>query len=380
MNEIAFFSNRRAPYRTLQLKEFAKIPGIHITVYYYEAETRAWSIEDGGEAFDEVNLQSYRCLGVKKHKKFFLHHGLDAIVRKSDIIMSGSYTSLSDMVIINKAHKYGRPFILLMDGFVPTRIGKDENPLMHRLKADLLKKTAVIFGNGTVSRQYFTTNFNYPADRIVNQVLTVDIRRIEALEEKHSEYRREIRNRYGIPEDSFVVQYSGRLMKLKRVDFIAEAIGEMPEKTEITFFITGDGEEKKNIEDTAAKYDEHLVLTGFIKDQEELFKMYYASDCLVFATEHDTWGLSVMEAMAAGLPVICSEYCGVYMDLVKNDENGYTFSEYDTDKLADLIRKAMYNKDRLGKRSREMIQDWTFEKSRENFEKVLKTIKSLKEE
>lgn len=50
----------------------------------------------------------------------------------------------------------------------------------------------------------------------------------------------------------------------------------------------------------------------------------------------ETWGLCVNEAMACSKPVIVSDKCGCYIDLIKDDVNGYVFNSL---KSKDLVKK-----------------------------------------
>jgi len=139
--------------------------------------------------------------------------------------------------------------------------------------------------------------------------------------------------------------------------------------------IVGDGEENEELNKLASKLKIDYKITGFIEDQEELFKIYYAGDLLVLPSSHDAWGLVVNEAMAAGLPVIVSNRCGCSLDLVKEGENGFILSDLENPEiLRNLIIKTLENKEKFSKKSLEIIDNWTIEKSRESFESLLKTI------
>jgi glycosyltransferase involved in cell wall biosynthesis len=79
--------------------------------------------------------------------------------------------------------------------------------------------------------------------------------------------------------------------------------------------------------------------------------------------------------MAAGLPVIVSNESGCSLDLVKDGENGFILSDLENPEiLRNLIIKTIENKKNFSKKSLEIINNWTFEKSRESFESLLKAI------
>jgi glycosyltransferase involved in cell wall biosynthesis len=143
----------------------------------------------------------------------------------------------------------------------------------------------------------------------------------------------------------------------------------------VFLLIVGDGEENEELSKLASKLKIDYKITGFIEDQDELFKIYYAGALLVLPSYNEPWGLVVNEAMAAGLPVIVSNESGCSLDLVKDGENGFILSDLENPEiLRNLIIKTLENKENFSKKSSEIIDNWTFEKSRESFENLLKAI------
>jgi glycosyltransferase involved in cell wall biosynthesis len=104
------------------------------------------------------------------------------------------------------------------------------------------------------------------------------------------------------------------------------------------------------------------ILTGY-KTPQELIPLYKESDVFIFPTLKDTWGLVVNEAMASGLPVVCSRYAGCYSDLV-HSSNGVVIDPMQSDALARDI-KEFWNRreqwDRMGEASAEIIADFSLE-------------------
>lgn len=285
--------------------------------------------------------------------------------------MSGSYYTISDNVLVGLCRKYHKPFLLLMDGFEPHRIYEKESGWKFRQKKWVLQNTAYIWGNGTVCREYYTRRFGYPQERIINQCLTVDVEKIAAHWKERDSLREKIRNQYGIASGDRVVMYSGRLVRIKNVELLIRAVSVLADKEAYTVLIAGDGEMRTACEQLAEELGVKLCITGFIQQQEKLFEVYYAADCLVLPSVYDPWGLVINEAMAAHLPVICTSYCGAGMDLVRNGFNGYVLQTLEPEELAECIRECIGHKEEWGEHSWELIQNWTFEKSAENFKELL---------
>ena len=105
----------------------------------------------------------------------------------------------------------------------------------------------------------------------------------------------------------------------------------------------------------------HVVFIGHV-DYDEMARYYATADVLVMPTLEDNWSLVVPEAMACGLPVLCSRYNGCYPELVEPEGNGWVFDPMDEQDTFDALRLCVENRDRLaamGARSREIVAGHT---------------------
>jgi len=367
---ISFITNARTPYRKIQFEEFSKIPNCRFSIYYTNPNVleRKWKV-------DQIkNVKEVALKGIKISKKYgFVNFGLKKIVLDSDLIMLGGYEQPSYQIVARLCKKYQKKYVLVSDGISPKKINEiNKNSLKYKLKNYVVKNSAAIFGNGLASKRYYTKVFDYSEDKIYNQFLTVDVEKIKELGKNKEEFRNYYRLKYNIPIDSEVVIFSGRLIKQKNVDLIMDSLIGFKK---VFLLIIGDGEEKKRLSDLARQKGIDFAITGFIEEQEELFKMYYAGDILILPSYDEPWGLVVNEAMAAGLPVIVSNECGCSLDLVRDGENGYILTDLrNSETLRTLVMKALKNKENFSKKSLEIIDNWTFENSRKSFEELLKLL------
>jgi glycosyltransferase involved in cell wall biosynthesis len=87
--------------------------------------------------------------------------------------------------------------------------------------------------------------------------------------------------------------------------------------------------------------------------------IYYASaDVFVMPTLEDNWSLVMPEAMACGLPVVCSVYNGCFPDLVEEHKNGWTFDPLQAADTVGVLMRAINAKKHLkcmGHRSKEIL-------------------------
>ncbi|MBU1102800.1 glycosyltransferase [Patescibacteria group bacterium] len=131
----------------------------------------------------------------------------------------------------------------------------------------------------------------------------------------------------GQPQDYFLVV--ARFLPYKKIDLAIRAFNELgwPLK------IIGDGPEKKRLQKIAGSNIEFVGLVN-----EDLLKDYYARCCaFIFAQEED-FGISAVEAMGAGRPVIAYQSGGA-LEIIKDGETGIFFKEQTVDSLVSALKK-----------------------------------------
>ncbi|WP_435184037.1 glycosyltransferase family 4 protein [Cylindrospermopsis raciborskii G7] len=104
--------------------------------------------------------------------------------------------------------------------------------------------------------------------------------------------------------------------------------------------LCGDGELRAHLEQqiTNQAIKDYVHLPGFLQQQEILPYFAHAS-CFIHASIQEQWGLVVNEAMAAGLPVLVSNRCGCYEDLIIEGINGFGFDPENVQQLTELMCK-----------------------------------------
>lgn len=104
--------------------------------------------------------------------------------------------------------------------------------------------------------------------------------------------------------------------------------------------LCGDGELSLQIKQQIAELElkNSIHLPGFLQEDEML--PYFAhAGCFVHTSTQEQWGLVVNEAMAAGLPVLVSNRCGCFEDLVLEGINGFGFDPENQQELTQLMIK-----------------------------------------
>lgn len=173
------------------------------------------------------------------------------------------------------------------------------------------------------------TGFTYPPERIVIIPNGIDTARFTPA---HQARRAEIRARYGLGEDDFVFCFVANNFALKGFYVLVDAclsLGSTP------FKILALGEPNYWAKAEAKLLTDTIVLAGKAADLEYI---YPACDCLVHPTFYDACSLVVLEALAAGIPVITTSANGASMFV---NGNGRIIPAGDPKALAKAMRAAL---------------------------------------
>jgi len=138
------------------------------------------------------------------------------------------------------------------------------------------------------------------------------------------------------------ILHVGRLCREKRIEIILKAFEKIYSKVNVKLIITSDGPDKKRLMNLCKelKIDKKVVFTGYLT-KKELLKLYSTASLFVSASDTETQGLVVLEAMASGCLVIARNAQG-FKDVVKNGKNGLLFNT--EDELAEKMLFVLKNR------------------------------------
>jgi 1,2-diacylglycerol 3-alpha-glucosyltransferase len=135
--------------------------------------------------------------------------------------------------------------------------------------------------------------------------------------------REKIREKAGIPAKAFVVGHLGRLAPEKNLEFVARSVALFLNKNPKShFLVVGKGPSEEILKQLFAEagVGDRLHMTGALSGQA-LIDAYHAMDVFAFASQSETQGLVLTEAMACGVPVVGVDAPGV-RDVVEDKDNG----------------------------------------------------------
>jgi glycosyltransferase involved in cell wall biosynthesis len=125
-----------------------------------------------------------------------------------------------------------------------------------------------------------------------------------------SSRRSELRAEWGVGDEEQVLTLVARLVPIKRVDRFLETAALLRDRANTRFVIVGDGELRSELEasEPARALGERLVWAGFRRDIPDVC---FASDVVVLTSDNEGTPVSLIEAQAAGTPVVSTSVGGV---------------------------------------------------------------------
>lgn len=154
----------------------------------------------------------------------------------------------------------------------------------------------------------------------------------------------------------------GELSNRKNHELVIRSIAESPYKSKIYYSICGEGPLRKYLVELTNEFNLSNQIC-FLGQRSDINELLEEQDIFVFPSRQEGLPVSVMEAMAKGLPIIASDIRG-NRDLVTHSEGGYLFKTNDIDAfnlaLISLIEKD--NFEEFGKYNQNKIVEFSLEK------------------
>lgn len=187
-----------------------------------------------------------------------------------------------------------------------------------------------------------------------------------------------IRKKLKIKKDGKIVLYLGRLAKEKSIDFLIRVFAKVEKKNPNTYLlIAGDGPYKEKLENLV----KNLNLTGKViflglvafKDVPSVYK---EADIFAFASQTETQGMVVLEAMASGLPVIVAKD-RVFQDVIENGVDGFLVEKKEAEfgeKLENLLRDDKL-REKISEKAKKKAQQFSLDEIAKKFDTLYKSLK-----
>jgi UDP-glucose:(heptosyl)LPS alpha-1,3-glucosyltransferase len=216
---------------------------------------------------------------------------------------------------------------------------------LYDLATDWVEKRLVYYGNcrkfiavSNLTRDIFLNQYNIDPRKVIVIHPGIDL----------NDYRQEdnvralIRAEYNIKAGESVIVFASMNFEIKGLDRILLAVAKLKKQNhKFKLIIAGKGNKNKytNLAREAQILSD-VIFTGQVT-KEKLLQIYSAGDMYIMLSKFDTFGMVVLEAMAAGLPVIISDKVGA-KDVIEEGTNGYIISDTkDDDYIAAKISQML---------------------------------------
>src|SRR3989344_2042179 len=203
--------------------------------------------------------------------------------------------------------------------------------------------------------------FKINKDKISILPIFVDIKKI-----KNIPITINLRDKY--PQFDFIILIVSRLAKEKNISLALNTMKEIVlKKPKTGLIIAGGGSERKNIENEIKKLNigENVILEGNI-EFNDLISYYKTADIFVSVSNYEGYGMAVLEAMAAGLPVVMTD-TGLAGEILINKKDGFVVPVGDLKQLTESILNLMEKKELRARFSKNAQITVNFQQSKEDY-------------
>lgn len=174
----------------------------------------------------------------------------------------------------------------------------------------------------------------------------------------------ELRTALNLTDEIVFISVS-RLSNEKNIDFMIDAVHALTQETSkpFHFLMIGEGHQKERLQNRVRdlNLETRITLVGAVKP-EEIAVWYRLGDAFLFASKSETQGMVILEAMAAGLPVVAVRSSGID-DVVRQGFNGFKTPERQ-DQWCLQVKRLLEDDDlrnRLSRQALEFASDFSVE-------------------
>jgi L-malate glycosyltransferase len=186
-----------------------------------------------------------------------------------------------------------------------------------------------------------------------------------------------LRLHYGLTKEIRIVGNTSAISDQKDYPTFIGVVQEVLSRgiTNVQFFIVGDGPDRESVENLvkARGLEKHIFLTGFVSNIQEVLP---SLDIFLFTSKTEGLGTSILDAMAAGVPIVTTNAGGI-PEMVNHDVNGFMYPVGDVQALADGLIQLLNQPEKgiqLAEKAFETVEDFSKEKTARRTVDVYKEI------
>lgn len=259
------------------------------------------------DVLKEINIIYLPCINSRFYLPKFSHKAITKIVSNTDIIhIMGHWTFLNALIYFY-ARKQKKKYVVCPAGALPI-FGRSR--IIKKIFNLLIGKRIIQNANGHIAitldevKQFITYGIDADDVTIIPNGINTDDFKISRTEV--------FRDKYGLSNKSFIL-FVGRLNPIKGPDLLLQAFSNVKEiiKDYHLVFVGPDGGMLSELKEMSAQLNagDRVHFLGYLGGESKS-EAYYAADLLVIPSRQEAMSLVVLEAGAAGTPVLLTDQCG----------------------------------------------------------------------
>jgi glycosyltransferase involved in cell wall biosynthesis len=333
---VALLTNFIPPYLLPVLRGLSsKVADLHVFISTAMEADRFWAVDWTGL---QVTVQKTMTTGVRRKHPIgysvpgYLHFSYDTIPLlsryKPNVVISsqlGPRTMQSFLYC-----KMSRDAHLITWADLSERSECGIGRMRSAVRRVLLQSSDAVLVNGSSGARYVErlgarakTVFRVPFVREMDDFCSLPLTRDSAISRR--------------------LLYVGRLIEGKGIHLLLAALARRkhhhPQRP-LECWIVGEGPLQYELNESARSNNLNVKFLGHVPF-DELYRIYGSVGIFVLPTLDDTWGLVVNEALAAGLPVLGSQYSQAVEELVQDGVNGWRFRPDQPEGLDAALERAL---------------------------------------
>lgn len=328
-NKVVIVTNIPAPYRVdlfYYMQTHFSEHEFHIIYTNKTEDNRQWFFDEN-KLLNSIILHS-KVIKIKgKLDNRYIHLPVNVtscLNRISPDIVIGFEYNLAAIQSLAWCKIHNKGFVHLTDGtlYSERNIGK-----MQKLARKIIIKNADAYIASSLKAKEKLIAWGAGEKEIFTSLLTVDI-------SQYGNLKREV--------NPGRILYVGSMIKRKGLDLLIKALPYLC--TEFNLHIVGNGTKDeisslKKIAKEKKVYDK-ITWCGF-KTGDSLIDEYRQAQIFVLPTREDCFGLVLLEAFCAKIPIVSSKYADGVYDIVVDGGNGFIVDPYDSKALGNAIQRAL---------------------------------------
>jgi glycosyltransferase involved in cell wall biosynthesis len=356
---VTVVSPEPTPYRAPLFDRIAAQSGINLYVIYaaHSVAHREWTVEPEHR---HMFLRGVALPGAERilRHQYPLTPGVFRELREAqpDVVVVSGWSTFASQAAIAWCRTHRVPYVLLVESHDLEPRSAWRRAVKAAVVPRLVRGAENVLAVGSAARESMAARGASSVRPFANTIdVAVWTRRARQLKRRRD-------------DDAVVVLSVARLVREKGLDDLIRALAEADDPR-LRLVVAGEGPERETLVNLAEELRVRLTISGHVAETD-LAQLYIEADIFALLSRHEPWGVAVNEAAASGLPLLLSDRVGAAADLLSDHINGFSVRAGDVGAAATALNQLAGDPVRraeMGARSRELVGDWGYESSVDNF-------------